>query len=212
MPIDEAVLAVLDDKAARNELERKLVTALKSGGSAVVREFLCAKLTLIGSEFSVPALAPLLNAPEFATAARNALEAIPGRQAAKALRNSLSNIEGLQKIGVIHSLGARRDADSVRTLTGLLKHADAGIAGAAAAALGDIATSNAAKALRDFQRKSAESLGQKVADAMLTCAERLLATGKQTEAQKLYQLLDTTTQPKHIQHAAARGLKLVREE
>lgn len=208
VPIDEAVLAALDDKAAQNELERKLVTALKSGGSAVAREYICSKLALIGSEFSVTALAALLNTPEVATAARNALEAIPDRQPTKAMRDSLSKLEGLQKVGVIHSLGARRDADSVRALTGLLKNADVGIVGAAAAALGDIATSKAAKALLDFQPKTPEALRQKVADAILTCAERLLAAGKRSDAQGLYQLLATTTQPKYIQHAAARGLKM----
>lgn len=209
VPIDEAVLAALDDKAAQNELERKLVTALKSGGSAVAREYICAKLTVIGSEFSVVALALLLNAPEFATAARNALEAIPGRQATKALRDNLSKVEGLQKVGVIHSLGAHRDADSVRALSALLKNAEVGIAGAAAAALGDIATSKAAKALLGFQPKTPEALRQKIADAILTCAERLLAAGKRADAQTLYQLLATAAQPKHVQQAAARGLDMV---
>jgi len=208
MPIDEAVMVSLDDKAAQKELEQRLVATLKNGRSAVANEFTCSKLTLIGSEASVPALAPLLSAPEFATAARNALEAIRGRQATKALRNSLSKVEGLQKVGVINSLGARRDADSVRALTALLKHEDAGVAGAAAAALGDIATTNAAKALREFQPKAPEALRQKVVDAILTCAERLSAAGKHSDAQKLFQLLATTAQPKHVQHAAVRGLEL----
>lgn len=208
VPIDEAVLAALDDKAAQNELERKLVTALKSGGSAVAREYICSKLALIGSEFSVPTLAALLNTPEVATAARNALEAIPGRRATKALRDSLSKVEGLQKVGVINSLGAQRDADSVRALTAMLQQADTRIAAAATAALGDIASSTAARALRDFQPEAPQALRQRVADAILTCAERLLAAGKRSDAQGLYQLLATTTQPKYIQHAAARGLKM----
>lgn len=208
VPIDEAVMALLDDKAAQKELEQRLATALQHGGSAVAREYICAKLTMIGSEVCVPALAAQLNAPQFANAARNALEAIPGAQATKALRDNLAKTEGAQKIGVINSLGARRDADSVRALTALLKHDDAGVAGAAAAALGDIATTNAAKALREFQPKAPETLRLKVADAILTCAERLLDAGKRADAQTLYQLLATTSQPKHIQRAAARGLEL----
>ncbi len=208
VPIDDAVMASLDNQATQKQLEQRLVAALKNGGSAVAREYICSKLTMIGSEACVPALAAQLTAPEFATAARNALEAIPGAQATKALRESLPGTEGPQKIGVINSLGARRDADGVRALTGLLKHHDAAIAGAAAAALGDIATTNAAKALRGFQPQVPEGLRLRVADALLTCAERLLAAGKPADAQTLYRLLDSTAHPKHVQHAAARGMEL----
>jgi HEAT repeat protein len=208
LPIDEAVMGVLDDQAARNELERKLATALKSGSSVVAREYICSKLAWIGSGFCVPALAAWLNSPELATAARSALEAIPDRQATKALRDSLVKVEGLQKVGVIHSLGARRDADSVGALVAPLKNSNGEIAGAAAAALGDIGSAKAAKALREFLPRSPEALRLKASDAILTCAERLLAAGKRADAEKLYRLLATATQPKHVQHAAARGLEL----
>jgi HEAT repeat protein len=207
LPIDEAVRGVQDDQTARNELERKLVSALQSGGSVVAREYLCAKLAWIGSEFCVPALAALLNRPELATAARNALQAIPGRQAPNALRNSLSKVEGLQKVGVINSLGSLRDADSVGALVALLQNSDAEIAGAAAAALGDIGSAKAARALREFLPGSPEPVRRKAPDAILTCAGRLLAAGKRADAGKLYRLLAGTSQPKHVQHAAARGLE-----
>ena len=208
LPIDEAVVAALDEKAARNELERRLVTAFQRGGSMVAREYLCSKLALIGSGFSVPAIAALLDMPEVATAARNALEAIPDPRAAKALHDRLSKVEGLQKVGVIHSLGVRRDADSVRALTGLLRNFDAETAGAAAAALGDIGSAKAAKALRNFLPNAPEVLRQKMADACLVCAERLLASSRKADAQALYRMLATVTQPKHVQLAAARGLEL----
>ena len=121
LPIDEAVVASLENKAARTELERQLASALQNGGSAAAREYICSKLALIGSEFCVPPLGALLTSPEAATAARHALEAIPGRRAARTLRDNLSKVDGLQKVGVINSLGTRRDADSVRALTALLK-------------------------------------------------------------------------------------------
>jgi ubiquinone biosynthesis protein UbiJ len=124
------------------------------------------------------------------------------------LRDNLSKVEGLQKVGVINSLGARRDADSVRALTALLKQADMRIAGAAAAALGDIATSQAAKALREFLPKAPVALSQKIADAMLTCAERLLSADKREDAKSLCQLLAASTQPRYIQQAAVRGLEM----
>jgi len=208
MPIDEAVRASLDDKAAQKALERQLVAVLKSAGTAVAREYISSKLTLIGSESSVPALAAQLNAPEYATSARNALEAIPGRQTTKALRNSLSKTDGLQKIGVINSLGVRRDGNGIRVLAALLKHEDTQIAGAAAAALGEIGTRAAAKSLRSFFTKAPEAIRLRVADAILTCAERLLATGTRPEAKELYMLLTSKPQPDHVQIAARRGLHM----
>ena len=207
LPIDDAVVAALADKAARKELERQLVTALKNSGSIAAREFVCSKLAGIGSKACVPALAASLNVPEVASAARNALEVIPDRSAAQALRDSLRTLQGTQRIGVINSLGARRDADSVRVLSKLLKDAEPGIAGAAGAALGEIGSSRAARALREFQPKTPESLRRDVADACLICAERLLAAGKRTDAEALYRHLSTTTQPKHVQRAVARGLE-----
>jgi len=208
LPIDDAVVASVGDKAARKDLERRLVTALNSDGPVPAREYICSKLTLIGTDHCVPALAALLKTPELATTARNALAANPGRQATKALRDSLPKVEGLQKVGVINSLGARRDTSSVRALAALLKDHDSVIAGAAAAALGDIADSKAAKALREFLPSALKSICSSVTDALLTCAERLLADGRRADAQALYRLLATTTQPEHLQHAAARGLEL----
>lgn len=206
LPIDEAVMASLDSATAKKQLEQRLINALKQGGPAASCEYLCSKLTLIGSDAAVPALAALLGDRQTATAARNALEAIPGHKATKALRDSLPKLEGLQQIGVINSLGARRDAESVRALTRLLPSPDAGIAAAAAAALGDIATTRAARALRELQSPAPETLRLKVADAMLCCAERLVEGGKRSEAGRLYQLLASPAQPRHVQQAAVRAV------
>ena len=115
-------------------------------------------------------------------AARNALEAIPSEQAAKALRDSLPSLHGPAKAGVINSLGARREHKSVRVLARLLKDTDSSVAGAAAAALGNIGSTKAGATLRAFQPRAPEAIGQQVADAVLTCAERLRAGGARSAA------------------------------
>ncbi|HEY9172777.1 MAG TPA: HEAT repeat domain-containing protein [Verrucomicrobiae bacterium] len=208
VPIDQAVKASLGDEPARAALEQRLLSALHYGGSAAAVEFICSKLALIGSKPSVTPLATLLGKPEFATAARTVLETIPGDSPARALRKALPKVEGLQKIGVIHSLGARRDEESVRPLTALLKSEDSGVAAAAVAALGDIATSKAAKVLLKFQPKAPPILQPKFANALLVCAERLLAAGRKADARNLYRSLATSAQPRHVQQAAARGLEV----
>ena len=122
------------------------------------------------------------------------------------MRDALPKAEGLRKVGVLHSLGARRDAQSVAAIVPLLADQDVQIAGAAAHALGGIGTAEAAKALSDFQPKAPEKLRAAVADACLACAEKLLADGKKTEAIAIYKALGKPEQPKHVQVAARRGL------
>jgi HEAT repeat protein len=207
LPIDEAVMACADAPAARKKLEQRLIAALTDGGSVVAGEYLCSKLTLIGSAHCVPALAARLSDPQLATAARIALEVLPVRQADKALRDNLPELDGLLKVGVIQSLGMRRDPESVRALTALLRSQDLEIVSAAAAALGEIASTRAAKALREFLPRAPAGLRGPVADAALVCAERLLASGRKSEARALCQSLAGMTLPKHIQDAAHRGLE-----
>lgn len=204
LPIDEAVVAALADRAARKELESLLIMALKDAGSVAAREYVCSKLAMIGTKSCVPTLAAFLSVPEIASTARNALEVIPDRRAARSLRDSLPKLQREQKVGVINSLGVRRDADSVRVLSSLLKATDTGMAGAAAAALGEIGSTRAAKALRTFQPAS-PSLRPQWTDACLVCAERLLVAGKRAEAEALYRLLAANAQPQHVQQALVRG-------
>ena len=206
LPIDEAVVAALPDPAARLALETRLLVALSAGGSGVALEYLCAKLTLLGSALAVPALAALLDQPALTTAARNALEASPHPEATAALRAQLPRLKGVLLVGVIHSLGLRRDAASVPALTRLLPHENPSVAGAAAAALGEIGTPAAAQALGAFQPNAPAGLQPALADACLVCAERLVASYQRPAAQSLYQLLSAPAQPRHIRQAAARGL------
>ena len=200
LPIDRAVIAGLNDRKARAELERRLVAA---------REYLCSKLTLIGSEFALPALATLLGHPDLATAARNALESSPHGQASKVLRQRLPELAGVQQVGVIQSLGIRRDARSITALTRLLTHPSLEVVSATTAALGEIGTPSAAKALRDFLPRVPQALQLVAADACLVCAERLLKAGQPTDARRLYGLLTASNQPKQVQSAATQGLTAV---
>ena len=209
LPIDQAVTASLDNKTVRRELEPRLLGQLATSRSAVAREYICSKLALIGSDLSVPALASLLDLPDSATAARNALEVIPGRQATKALRLGLSKVQGLQKIGVINSLGVRRDDDSVSALAALLHDSDPRIVAAALGALGAIATTRAAKCLCQMVPKLSQGCCPGLADALLTCAQRLLADGKKTDAGNLYRTIAGAEVPEHVRRAAARGMEAV---
>jgi HEAT repeat protein len=205
-PIDDAVAATSGDVAARKKLETRLLAVLASDVSRSAKDYLCRTLRTVGTAESVPALAALLPDKDLSHMARYALERIPAPEAATAMRGALSKLQGELKVGVVASLGVRRDAASVGALAGLLGDADPAVARAAAHALAKIGTPEAGKALDGFGKKAPEALKPALADASLACAERLVADGKQAEAIVLYKSLSGEDQPKHVRLAATRGL------
>ncbi|MCE9548304.1 MAG: hypothetical protein K8T25_22755 [Planctomycetia bacterium] len=207
LPITEEVVATHGDAAAREKLEARLAELLKTDVSRDSKDFVCRKLMLIGTAASVPALAALLPDKDNSHMARYALERIQVPEAAAAMRDALPKLSGVLKVGVIASLGVRQDAASVPALAALLGDSDAMVAGAAASALGDIHTPEAAKALLATQ-PSAATAKLDATDASLACAESLLAAGNKAEALAVYKSLIGQEQPKYIKLAATRGMLL----
>ena len=205
-PITDAVVATHGDAAARKKLEDQLAAALKSDVSRSSKDFICRQLMVVGTSSCVPALAALLPNKDLSHMARYALERIPGPEAEKALREALPKVEGSLKAGVINSLGVRRDAQSTALLAALLRDSAPEVAAAAAAALGRIGDSEAAKALKNFQKKAPKELRLAAADAWLACAERLLAAGNTDQATAIFKALDSPKQPQHVRLAATRGI------
>ncbi|MEX2139006.1 MAG: HEAT repeat domain-containing protein [Pirellulales bacterium] len=206
-PIDKAVISK-DAEAGRKELETRLAAVLKSDSTRDAKDYVCRKLMVIGTAASVPALAPLLSEKDYSHMARYALERIPASEAAGAMRSALPKLSSELQVGVISSLGARRDTESVAALAKLLGEADAAVARAAAYALGAIRNGEAARALAKAQPSSPE-VKQAATDASLACAEELLAAGKKAEATAVYKRFIGEDHPKHVRLAATRGMLAV---
>jgi HEAT repeat protein len=194
------------DEAARKSLETRLAAVLGTGASRAAKDYVCRKLTFIGTAASVPALAALLPDKELSHMARYALERISAPQAAEALREALVKTSGAEKAGIAGSLGVRRDVESVANLTALLGDSDEQVVLAAATALGDIGTLAAATALHDAA-PNAEPVKLRVADASLAAAEKLLAAGDRASAKMVYTSL-VASPFKSVKLAATRGLLL----
>ncbi len=199
-PIDDAVVAAHDDAAAKKALETRLAAVLDTGAPHAAKDFACRKLSLIGTAESVPTLAKLLGDEKLSHMGRYALERIPADEASKALRDALPNV------GVINSIGVRRDAAATSALVALLGDSDQQVAGAAAAALGSIGNPEAAKALGAFQAKAPDALKLVATDAYLVCAGQLLADGRRADAIVIYKSLSGEDQPRHVRTAAMRGM------
>lgn len=203
-PIMDAVAAAHGNLELREDLETRLLAALGSEISRDAKDFVCRMLTIVGTKASAPVLAGLLESENHSHMARFALERIPYPEAAKALRDALPKLPSKLKIGAISSIGNRRDTEAVPLLAGLLGDGDVAIARAAATALGHIGTTHAARTLHAAKISAAE-VKQPVIDALLACAESLLASGKTADAHAIYQALSGDQQPRLVRLAVTRG-------
>jgi len=209
--VAELVRSSREDPDQRRDVEDRLLKLLESGTPACKR-FVCRQLWMAGSARSVPALATLLPDDELSDAARYALERIADPAAAAALRDALGKCKGKTLVGVVNSLGQRRDKDAAAALVPLLAVRDHAVATAAAWSLGRIGGTEEAWALAAARAKAEGRLRRVLDDAYLLCADALVAEGKKDEAAKIYLQMCAADQPRRIRFAALRGLLASRPE
>jgi HEAT repeat protein len=191
VPIDQAVRASLGDPEQSRRVETALLAVL-STASTDGRAYLIQQLTLVGGTASVSHLAALLGHPELSDPARRTLEVIPGDEVLEALRAQAPHLTGIQRAGVIQSLGRRRDAASVQALARELNHDEAAIVEAALRALGRIASPRAGRVLRGYLGRPDARLEAVARDAARECADRLQHEGHSRDASRLLAALDRT--------------------
>ncbi len=192
--------------AELKKIEKSLLGVLTSDATRAGKQFVCRELSIIGSGQSVPVLAKMLTGEETSDMARYALERIPGTAVNDALRRALRQAKGKPKVGIINSLGQRRDKRAVRALGRLVGNSDKTVAAAAAAALGHIADSRATEALAAAKDKASGKLRMLVLDSYLRCADQLVAEGDKSKALAIYKELQKEGMPKPIRTAALRGM------
>ena len=204
-PIEDAVAASHDQADVRRDLENRLIAALQGDISRDAKDYVCRKLAIVGTVAAVPALASLLGEKDYSHMARMALERMPAPRPPRPCVMRPAKVSNELKVGVIGSLGSRRDAAAVSVLNGLLKDGDPSVARAAALALGSIGSVDAASVLKEAATSAA---GNKpaVIDALLACAEALLAGQKQSDALAIYRSLAADNQPRLVRLAATRGI------
>jgi HEAT repeat protein len=188
------------------QVEARLLGLLQSEATAAAKDFAFRELSLIATNASIPVLAPMLTRAETSEMARYALARIPGPAADEALRKALDTAAGKVKVGIVNSLGQRRDPKSVPALNALVSSSEAGIAPAAVAALAEIADRPALDALAAAMGKAGGELRQRVAEAYLQCADQLAARGDKGTAAKAYRKLDAPQESRMVRIGALAGL------
>ena len=182
--IQDAVVASHGDAAARKKLESTLAKVLGTDIPRAAKDIVCRALKTIGTAHSVPALAKLLHDEELSHMARHALETNDAPEAVKALVGAIDKAPKKIKIGIISSLGAKGSGVPVAPLAKALSDKDADISTAGALALGAIGSADAVKALGSAKVNDTNKIA--VCDAMLKCAENMLAHGKKSGAKAIY--------------------------
>jgi len=209
--MDEYIRSVLNKPEELKVLEHSFLRLLESDATTpAAKQYICRQLGIIGTEESVEVLSRMLTATSAgpiqpADMARYALERIPSPSAVAALRQALGKTTGSVKVGIINSLGVRRDAESVGALKKLLYDTDQQVAVAAVTALGRIADNEAAKALAEAVYKTTGPVRKVALDAYLNCADELLAQGRKAKALKIYKELYKKDMPTPVRIAALKG-------
>ena len=188
-----------------------LIAILKDAASPEFKKAkACVRLGELGAKEAIPVLATLLDNDHLNVYARSGLEPMAGPEADDALRAALPKLKGNHLIGVINSLGKRRDAKAIPALAKFLHSPDQETARSAAASLGSIGGPQAQKDLQTALNKTTGLVKMAVADAALICAERYLADGKRAEALALFASMSAPEVPKPMRLAAMNAI--IREE
>jgi HEAT repeat protein len=204
--IETAVRDSGDSPTRRAALADRLIALIEGESTPAARQFACRQLAAIGGARQVPALVRLLHDPQSADDARYALEIIPDEAAARALRRAIETTDGSARVGVINSVGERRDSAAVPSLRSLLDHSDDPTAFAAADALGKIGDAAAARAIESAFDSAAESRRPVMGEALMDCADRTLDDGRRDDAVAIYRRLHAEDGPLRLRARSLGGL------
>lgn len=198
--------------APKSEEGRLIAVLTSADASRKDKADACRQLSIIGTNKAIAPLASLLGDPEMSHMARYALEPIPDPAVDQVLRDALGKLSGRPLIGVITSLGVRRDAQAVEPLMKMLMEGQVSpeAMGAAVRTLGQIGTVDAARVLIASLDHAPPEGMLDVYEGLFRCAEALAAEGNRDEARAIYDRLRQEKGPHQVRAGALRGAILTR--
>ena len=197
-------------QASPKDEEAKLIAVLKSDAPRKAKADACRELARVGTRESVAPLAALLCNEELSHMARYGLEPIPDPAVDTALRDTLEKVKGRLLVGVIGSIGVRRDPKAVAPLVKRLDDPDPEVVQAAARALGRIGTLDAVAPLEKALSSTAQVSRIAVSEGLFRCADVLRSQGQRQEAQAIYEQLRTAGVPEYIRSGATKAEDAIR--
>jgi len=192
--------------------EPKLIATVKDSSAPLkARIDACRQLAVIGGKDSIAPLAALLGDEQLSHNARYALQMNPDPAVDEALRDALGTVKGRPLVGVIHTVGYRRDAKAVGALGSLANSGNPVVAGAAARALGSIGNAEAVQALQQALSKAPAECKLDCYEGLLRCAESLATGQNKQEAIAIYDGLYKADAPHQVRGGALRAAILTRQ-
>jgi HEAT repeat protein len=113
-------------------------------------------------------------------------------------------------VGVIGSIGVRRDTKAVAPLVKRLDDPDSEVVQAAARALGRIGTLDAVAPLEKALSSTAQVNRIAVSEGLFRCADVLRSQGQRKEAQAIYEQLRTAGVPEYVRSGATKAEDAIR--
>ena len=180
--INEIIKTAVKSPEIGEQVEKQFIEFLKSNATLAGKQFICRKLSIIGTKGAVTVLSRMLDVDETFDMALYALEKNPSSNVDKILLKAMQKADGKQKIGLISTLGIRRYRPSVDALQKLVFDQDHEIAVAAIRSLSQIGTDDASHALFVAIQKTSGYIRTEVMNGYLQCADLMVKEGKIDEA------------------------------
>jgi HEAT repeat protein len=192
-------------------IEAKLIAVLEDPGATMPgKQFACQMLRIVGSARCVPAVGRLLTDSQLSHVARQVLLGLADPAVPETLRKALDTTQGSLRIGIINTIGDRRDRPSLKALAALLDSNDEATARAALNAIGKTGGPEAADLLEEA--KVTGPLKAAWAQAVLRCASSVADAGQPDRAEKLYQALLERDAPMPVRAGALAALAQIQKE
>ena len=211
--VTDKVVKSHGDEGTRRSLEQRFDQILRSADATFDgKQYAAKQLYIMGTRDSIPVLAQLLLDPEQSDHARYALERMELGRADITLKEALEQTEGAVRIGIINTIGERRNPRSVADLSRFAGSNDLDTARAAIRALGKIGGQEAVDLLKRTGAAASAALVSEVNDAQLECADAFLANGTNEAAAAIYTQLYGSDAPPVTRLAAIQGIALANGE
>ena len=192
--------------------EAKLIALLKSDAPQKDKADACRLLAIVGTREAVAPLVALLDDAKLAHMARYGLEPNPDPSVNVALRDALCKLKGLHLVGVIGTLGVRKDAQAVAPIGKLLCDKECVVKQAAARALGRIGTTEAARCIEGALPGVDECCKLAFCEGLLRAAENVASAGDKATAIAICDKLCAASVPPQVKLGAAKKARMLRQQ
>jgi HEAT repeat protein len=206
-----ATFVAAHDDQPRREIAQALASTLSGNRAKEAKGFVIRQLQVCGGKEVVEALGNQLHDEELCADAAAALLSIG--TTGDAFRKALTLAKGKQhRLTLIQALSELRDSEAADLLRVAARDEDSGVRQASLWGLANIADPDDAERLIAATGAGGYERIQATRSCLLL-AERLLAAGRQTSAEKIYRHLRDTpvASESYIREAAERGLATVQE-